>query len=119
MNPKIRPALLSIALTLGAACTSSSQFGIVLQPETTAHLQVLGDNPFVQVDNDGPGPIDVTFAPGVGDPEQVRVLRGTSARTLRGGGILQLTLVDGERANVQVEVQGSTGTDLRVHGAAR
>ena len=118
MTPKLRSSSFLIALSLGAACTSSSRFGIVLQPDTTAQLQVLGDNPFVQIDNDGPGSIDVSFAPGVGSPEQVRVLRGSAARNLRGGGELRFVLVEGDQANVHVHVQGSTGTDLRTAGKA-
>ncbi|MBZ0151320.1 MAG: hypothetical protein K8J09_07280 [Planctomycetes bacterium] len=113
------PPLLALCLCLCACCTSSSHFGMVLQPDTKATLQVLGDNPFVQVDNDGPGAIDVSFAPNVGPPDQVRVLRGSSARSLRGGGRLELVLVQGVEATLQVHVQGSTGTDLRTQGKAR
>lgn len=109
-------SLIALCLCLGAACTSSSQFGIVLRPGTTASLQVLGDNPFVAVDNDGPGSIDISFTPEVGTPDRVRVLRGSSARCLRGGGKLEFALVEGDQATLQVNVQHSTGTDLRTLG---
>ncbi len=101
---------------LGAGCSTSSEFGLVLDPGTTADLQVLGYNPFVQVDNDGPGHVLVTFAPGIGLPDQVLVVRGSIARTLRGGGQLQFAVVVGDRANLRVRVQGSSGADLRTRG---
>jgi hypothetical protein len=62
--------------------------------------------------------VDVSFVPNVGTPDEVRVLRGSSARTLRGGGLLQFVLVEGDRANLQLNVQRATGTDLRVSGKA-
>ncbi|MFO1029741.1 MAG: hypothetical protein U1F60_01560 [Planctomycetota bacterium] len=114
-NHRSCPSLLALCSCLVAGCTTSnSHFGIVLQPKTTATLRVQGDNPFVQVDNDGPGAIDVSFAPGVGMPDRVRVLRGSSARSLRNGGVLQFELVEGEQADLQVHVQNGTGTDLEV-----
>lgn len=118
MASRLRSVPFLIAVCFGAGCASNSHLGIVLQPDTQATLQVLGDNPFVQVDNDGPGAVDVSFAPNVGAPDRVRVLRGSSARTLRGGGLLQFVLVEGGQANLQVNVQRATGTDLRVSGKA-
>lgn len=114
---RLSPFLLT--LCLGAGCTSSSHFGIVLRPETTATLKVLGDAPFVQVDNEGPGVVDVSFAPGVGTPDRVRVLRGSSARNLRNGGVLRFELVEGDQADVAVHVRNSTGTDLATGTKAR
>lgn len=116
MTRRSRRCLLWLPFLLGAGCATGSQFGLVLDPDTTADLRVLGDNPFVQVDNDGPGHVLVTFAPGIGLSDQVRVVRGSIARTLRGGGQLQFAVVAGDRANVRVRVQGSSGADLRTHG---
>ncbi len=116
MTPNSRLGALVVALFLGAACTSNSQLGMVLRPETTATLQVLGDNPFVRVDNDGPGPIDVSFTPSVGSPDRVRVLRGSTARSMRGGGMLQFVLVEGDEAHLTVDVRGSTGFELSCVG---
>ncbi|MBX3465055.1 MAG: hypothetical protein KF830_17945 [Planctomycetes bacterium] len=115
-SPRSLPSLIALCLCLGAACTSSTHFGVVLRPETKASLQVLGDNPFVAVDNDGPGAVDVSFAPNVGTADRVRVLRGSSAQSLRGGGRVEFTLVEGDQATLQVHVQHSTGIDLRTLG---
>jgi hypothetical protein len=119
MRRRLLPWLTLAVLPLTTGCASHSHFGLVLQPDTNAALQVFGDQPIVQVDNDGPGQIDVAFTPAGGSTDSVRVVRGTAARTLRGGGTLRFVLVEGSQANVQVHVQDSTGTDLRVHGAAR
>ncbi|MFO1078215.1 MAG: hypothetical protein U1E73_10895 [Planctomycetota bacterium] len=108
-----------IAFLLCAGCTSSSEFGVVLMPDMTATLLVSGDNPFVQVDNGDPSPIEVTSTPGVGAPDLVCVSGGSYARTLRGGGRLQFELVKGERANVRVQVLGSEGVELRTQHKVR
>ncbi len=116
MTSTIRPELFVLLLLLGTGCTSGSRLAIVLSPDATATLRVFGDNPFVQVDNDGPGPVVVSVAPVVGRPEDVRILRGSIARTLRGGGTLRFALGDGTQARVEVSLQGASGFDLRAPG---
>ena len=116
MTCQLRSLPLVAILILCGGCSSYSQFGMVLQPGSMASLKALGDNPFVRVDNDGPGPIEVSFMPNVGSTEQVRVLRGSACRSLRGGGTLQFVLVEGNRADVQIEVQNATGADFRTGG---
>ena len=116
MNTRTRPVLLVLPLLSGCGCSSNSRFTVVLSPDTTATLRVFGDNPFVQVDNDGPGGVALSFAPVVGRPEGVRVLRGSIARTLRGGGCLRFALGDGTEARVAVSLQGASGFDLRTSG---
>lgn len=115
MTSRSRVLVLLLPCLLGAGCASSSQCDLVLRRGTTVELLVLGDNPFVQVDNDGPGSIEVSFEV-VGTLDRVRILRGSSARTLRGGGRLDFVLVEGEVANVQVQVQGAVGLDMRTQG---
>lgn len=114
MTPRLTSLPCRWLLLACAGCTSSHQFGLRLQPGQQGRLQVFGDNPLVQIDNDGPGSVEVSFTPGVGMPDRVRVLRGGLARTLRGGGRLQFVLLEGSHANMQVRVQGSTGIDLRL-----
>ena len=116
MTLAIRPLLFVLPPLLGAACTSGSRFAVVLSPDATATLRVFGDTPFVQVDNDGPGPVVVSFAPVVGRPEDVRILRGSIARTLRGGGCLRFATEDGTQASVEVSLHGTSGFDLRAPG---
>lgn len=108
--------LLSIPLLFVASCTSTSEFGLALLPGTTAELQVSGDGPFVQVDNGGPAPIEVSFLCVCGELEQVRLKSGCVARTLLGGGLVRCVLRDGAGANVHVRVTGSSGVELHCQG---
>ncbi|MBL9078517.1 MAG: hypothetical protein JNL08_13490 [Planctomycetes bacterium] len=100
------------SLLLTAGCASESSFGLVLERGTQTTIEVHGSAPFVRVDNDGPGVIDAHFAPTTDAAGTERILRGSVARTLRGGGRLQFVLVDGDRAVVQVLVQRASGCRL-------
>ena len=107
-----RSLLLSLAL-LGASCsTSHHRLGVQLPPTTTAELVVSGSEPFVQVDNGGPGQLDVQFTDAAGVTDRTRIGPGSLARTLRGGGAVRLASLE-STATAVLHVTGGDGVDLQ------
>ncbi len=95
-----------------AGCASETTFHITLRYGTDARLEVLGNNPFVQIDNRGPGEAEVTFRCGTDRTDTTRLPTASIARTLPGGGTVRLSLALGSTADVHVLVQNAPGTAL-------
>ena len=112
--PRSRLCLLSLtSLTLlGASCTSHHRLGVQLPPTTTAELLVGGSDPFVQVDNGGPGELEVQFTDAAGATDRSRLGPGSLARTMRGGGAVRLVSFD-TTANAVLQVTGGDGVSLQ------
>lgn len=110
MTPRSRLLVLS-ALLACTACASHHRLGLQIPAGTSTEVLVGGENPFVQVANDGPGRLDVATTDGAGAEDALQLERGSHARSLRGGGALRLTAV-GDTVNALVVVDGSTGVSM-------
>ncbi len=117
MTPRFRLLVLP-ALFAFTACASHHRLGLQIPAGTTTEVLVGGDNPFVQVVNDGPGRLDVATTDGTGAENTLQLERGSLARSLRGGGALRLTAV-GDTVNAVVDVEGSNGLSVQHPAAAR
>lgn len=111
MTPRSRLFVLSFLLGF-TACASHHRLGLQIPVGTSAEILVGGDNPFVQVANDGPGHLDVATTDGTGAKDSLQLERGSLARNLRGGGALRLTAV-GDTVNAVVAVDGSSGVSMQ------
>lgn len=105
---RISPCLLLACV----GCASEATFGIVLRPGTYARLAVLGDNPFVRIDNQGPGEVEVTFVRSTGGADTTRLPTASTARNMRDGGTVCMSLANDATADLYVLVQDATGTAL-------
>ena len=117
MPPRSRLLVLS-ALLAFPACASHHRLGLQIPAGTTTEVLVGGDNPFVQVVNDGPGRLDVATTDGTGAENTLQLERGSLARSLRGGGAVRLTAV-GDTVNAAVVVDGSSGVSMQRPAPAR
>jgi len=104
-------ALAALSLT---ACSGESSIGLTLFPGDSASIEVEGSNPFIDVHNRGPGRVEVAFTafgPGL-SPDSVHLSRGSSARTLRGGGSIRIANDSDERADLSVTATNCSGLAL-------
>ncbi|MBL8735787.1 MAG: hypothetical protein JNL12_05110 [Planctomycetes bacterium] len=109
--PRTRRFAFSLAL-VAASCTSHHRLGLQLPPAATAELLVTGSEPFVQVDNGGPGQLDVQFTDAAGVTDRTRIGPGCLARTMRGGGAVRLTSLEAT-ATAVLQVTGGDGVSLQ------
>ncbi|MCL4197869.1 MAG: hypothetical protein KJZ69_10290 [Phycisphaerales bacterium] len=102
---------LALAVLSLTACSSESSIGLTLFPGDSASMEVEGSNPFIDVHNRGPGGVEVAFTafgPGL-PPDSVHLSRGSSARTLRGGGNIRIANHSDERAELSVTARNCSG----------
>ena len=108
----LRLLVLPFVLLATSCTTSHYQLGVQLPPTTAAELKVTGSEPFVQVDNGGPGQLDVEFTDAAGVLDRTRIGPGCIARTMRGGGAVRLTSLE-TTATAVLHVTGGDGVDLQ------
>ncbi len=98
------------AFSLGA-CRSESSVGLNLPPGIAASVELEGSNPFIVVDNHGPGMVDVRFAPSAASfgVETEHLIRGATGRTMRGGGSIRITNTSDKPADVSLTATNHTG----------
>jgi len=110
----IAPLSMLVGTLWLTGCKTESTVGFILQPSDRATITVEGMNPSVGVQNNGPGEVMVLFTPDTGLPEGAsRLIRGLNARTLSGGGQVQIANDSPERADVHVTIQHHTGVTLK------
>lgn len=105
---------LGVAVALAfAGCAGETTVGLVLLPSDDSMFNIEGSNPFVIVDNSGPGDIKVLFTlhDAVAEAPE-HVLRGSVARNLRGGGNLRIINESRERADIKVTIKNHTGVTM-------
>ncbi|MCC6909833.1 MAG: hypothetical protein IT430_18000 [Phycisphaerales bacterium] len=111
--------LLWLALPLTACSSGETTMGLLLVPNARASLTVEGSNPFVVVNNSGPGEVNVLFkAAHLPADGPHRLIRGSVARTLRDGGAIELSNDSTEKCDIMFTIERSTGTTLDQQPAA-
>jgi hypothetical protein len=98
---------------LVAGCATESGSGMLLQPGGTIDAAIDGDEPTLEITNEGKGSVMVTMteAGQVTDREEL-ALGQTIMRSLSGGGSARIENSSQEDATVKVKGRGGTGFSM-------